>query len=106
MRDERGRYLDSKPIADSVPAWASGCPKCKGGIVSAPDVRALPLYEARAVMGDAGMIVWCGCRAGLTYRRYAQRTFRSMNPLSAKAALDHINANLAAPSMHLEMERS
>lgn len=65
MRDDRGRYLDLKDICANGPSWASGCPSCHYGIVSAPDLTgAVSIYLERVVQMISKQIVFCECQAG------------------------------------------
>ena len=69
MRDVRGRYLNSVPVAESVPAWASGCDQCSCGIVSAPELTGVAnLYMERMVQAKDGTLTFCSCQAGQRYR--------------------------------------
>lgn len=69
MRDEKGRYHNMKAVAESVPAWARGCEKCKCGIVEAPELTgAVSLYLERLVQAIDGDLHFCTCQAGVRYR--------------------------------------
>lgn len=70
MRDDRGNYISLKAIIDNGPEGAAGCPLCKFGIVSAPDLvgAAVPLYLQRLVQAIDHELVFCGCQAGKHYR--------------------------------------
>lgn len=65
MRDERGNYLNLKEISANGPLWARGCPSCKFGIVSAPDLTgACSLTLERLVQATDKQLVFCKCKAG------------------------------------------
>ncbi len=67
-RDERGRYISLKEICDNGPAHARGCPKCKFGIVSAPELLGVvPIYLERMVQAMDKDITFCDCQAGKHY---------------------------------------
>ena len=69
MRNERGQYLNLKAIMDNGPEWASGCDKCKCGVLSAPDLTgAVPLYLERLVQAVDHDIDFCNCEAGQKYQ--------------------------------------
>lgn len=52
-------------------AWARGCPKCKYGIASAPELTgACELHLERLVQAIAKQLVFCDCQAGKLYRVY------------------------------------
>lgn len=49
--------------------WARGCPKCKFGIVTAPELtRACELHMERLVQALGKEIEFCDCQAGTRYR--------------------------------------
>jgi hypothetical protein len=71
MRDDRGRYISTKVIADNGPSWASGCPSCKFGIVKAELTGACEFYLERMVQAlETRGAVFCTCRAGETARNH------------------------------------
>jgi hypothetical protein len=69
MRDERGRYINTKFISDNGPAYARGCPSCHYGIILAPEPSgAVELYLERIVQALDHDITFCDCQAGKSYR--------------------------------------
>lgn len=51
--------------------WAAGCPQCKYGVVSAPELTgAVELHMERLVQHIAGDITYCTCQAGTRYKVY------------------------------------
>jgi hypothetical protein len=75
------RPVDLPDLADDhfeahAPDWASGCPKCRFGIVgSVPLVRSIPLFEERMIQAAMGTLQFCDCRAGMLYRQYLRRHY-------------------------------
>lgn len=68
-RNERGQYLDPKPITENGPTYAKGCAQCTFGIVAAPALtQAVPLYLERLIQAIDGDITFCACQAGQSYR--------------------------------------
>lgn len=68
-RDTHGRYMSIKEITANGPDHAAGCPLCKFGIVSAPELSgAVPLYLERLVQAIDHNLTFCGCQAGKHYR--------------------------------------
>lgn len=120
MRDERGRYLNTKPIEDNGPAWARGCPSCTCGIVAAPELTgAAAVYLERLVQAIDGDITFCTCHAGKSYRvsllnrrqRIIEQERRDSQRKSAIFVGSQIDVARAAihaaqaertPTMHLE----
>jgi hypothetical protein len=78
MRDERGRYIDTAAIVDLGPEWASGCERCKFGIVHSDLTGAVTFYLERWVQShETRGAIFCDCQAG-----EAQRT--NMRKLAAR----------------------
>lgn len=93
MRDEQGRYLNLKPIADNGPSWACGCSKCSFGIVSAPELTGVAsLYLERMIQAKDGTLLFCACMAGQRYRVGLLNRYQALieearrNPLMQDAA--------------------
>jgi hypothetical protein len=70
MRDDRGRYIDTAAIVDLGPEWASGCERCKFGVVNAPDLTgAVSVSMERMVQAiESNGRIFCTCRAGVAAR--------------------------------------
>lgn len=76
-----GVYL---PV-DSTQRWASGCEKCKIGIVCAPELTgACELYLERLVQAIDGDITFCDCQAGARYRVYLLNRFQFLKEEARK----------------------
>lgn len=100
MRDDHGRYVDTKTITDIGPDWASGCGACAFGIVAAPDiVPALPLHESRAVQANEDMILFCDCRAGFMYRQQLRRVYNTLS-MGSRQNIRAIVMAATVPSIH------
>jgi hypothetical protein len=76
--------------------WARGCPKCKGGIASAPELtRACELYMERLVQALDKQIIFCECKAGTRYRAYL---------LNRRAiAIEEVRGHNLSPQKALDM---
>jgi hypothetical protein len=69
MRDDRGRYISTKVIADNGPSWAAGCANCTCGIVTPELSGACSLYLERMVQAiESKGAIFCTCRAGVAAR--------------------------------------
>lgn len=89
--------------------WARGCPKCKFGIVSAPEFTgACERYLERLVQAVDGDITFCDCQAGTRYRVYlANRFLLLMDEVKKKGNLakwigrkTHPDIETAREAMH------
>lgn len=59
--------------------WAFGCPKCKYGIVAAPELtRACDLHMERLVQAITKQIEFCDCKAGIRYHVYLKNRWRML----------------------------
>jgi hypothetical protein len=102
MRDIRGRYLNAKPLTETVPAWAQGCDKCECGIAFAPDLTgAAPLYMERIIQHLDGSIAYCDCRAGKAYRASLGNRYRK---LIEEARKDRRMTDYALRTSHPDIE--
>jgi hypothetical protein len=82
--------------------WASGCSKCKHGIISAPPLtNACTIHMERLIQHIDGAVVYCNCRAGDCADRLMQR--RWANYL-IDARTDADQAEYAKNDTHLEIE--
>ena len=120
MRDERGQYKNLKELTANGPEQAAGCPLCKFGIVSAPDLSGVvPLYLERLVQAIDHELTFCGCQAGKHYRialanrrleviERARQDVRGKvkvdNPIDVARTLIRIEQAKRVPTIHLEKE--
>ena len=113
MRDERGRYTNTVPIAESVPAWANGCPNCAGGIVAAPELTGVAsIYLERMVHVKDKTIEFCTCRAGQSYYNSLRNRHQALveearrNPMMSDAARELSNPDIlnTRAAMHAAYE--
>lgn len=102
MRDTHGRYTSLKEITDNGPDWAAGCPNCKFGIVSAPELTgAAPLYMERMVQHLDKSLVFCDCRAGKAHYAALGNRYRK---LIEEARKDKRLTDFAARTSHPDIE--
>lgn len=120
-RDTHGRYINLKAIIENGPEGAHGCPLCKFGIVSAPDLvgAAVPLYLQRLVQAIDDELTFCGCQAGKHYRVSLRNRRQIMleqikqdsrgkvkvdDPVIVARALIHLERAKHVPTIHLDKE--
>lgn len=120
-RDTHGRYINLKAIIENGPEGAHGCPLCKFGIVSAPDLvgAAVPLYLQRLVQAIDHELTFCGCQAGKHYRislanrrleiieqmkQAARGKDKVDNPIDVARTLIRLEQAKRVPTIHLEKE--
>lgn len=102
MRDVNGRYTSLKSIMELGPDWSHGCPKCKYGIVDAPQLTgAAPLYMERMVQHLDKSLVFCDCRAGKAHYAALGNRYRK---LIEEARKDKRLADFAARTSHPDIE--
>jgi hypothetical protein len=82
--------------------WAHGCPNCKHGIVSAPELTgAGELYLERMVQAIDGDIEFCKCRAGQAYRSSLLNRYEAMKDAAKR---DGRMADAAQRKTHPDIE--
>jgi hypothetical protein len=116
MRDERGRYQQTKALEEMAPEWAHGCDKCTCGVVSSPPLtKAVNLYAERLVQMIDKQLILCDCRAGQRYYNNLRNLYRMRfeeegrkPPVELEIARQHIERALLAaqpPNIHMQEER-
>lgn len=67
--------LNQANQGESHATWAIGCDKCSAGLRGklAVPAAAYRLWEVRYMQARAGLVWFCGCRAGLLYRQYLHK---------------------------------
>lgn len=108
-RIEPFRVIPLEQAGESV-AWARGCDKCKFGLINPPPANvAAPLYIARTTQAALGLLTFCDCRAGKTYRQSLIGTYRSMSDgadSKTPAFRDKVVAEVRAQAAPAPVEQS
>lgn len=82
--------------------WARGCPQCKYGILSAPELTgAGSLYLERLVQAIDGDLQFCTCRAG---ERYKNALRNRLLALRSEAKRDKRMASFVERNTHPDIE--
>ena len=82
-RREAERHDEMRVVSltmENSPAWAWGCDRCKFGVIASVEYTSspLPLYHARPLLAEAGLIRFCDCQAGRLAREHAAIEWRKI----------------------------
>ena len=64
----------------SRPPWASGCDRCRFGLIDPPpaDVAAASTYLIRTYQASNGRLTFCDCQAGQAYKRFLRGRYADL----------------------------
>ncbi len=113
MRDQHGRYQDTKTIVDNGPLWARGCALCTNGLVGAPPLRGVDTVSmerlAQAMLHE---LTFCTCQAGTRYHscllnreqelKDYERKAGMVQGATIKRTMDAVLKAMPVPTMHFQ----
>lgn len=92
------------------PEWATGCDKCRYGLVDPPPVTVADTstYLVRTWQAANGRLTFCDCAAGQAYRRYLRGCYSAVKEGHDNVPNDMSQAltdAVTAPTVRFEVAR-